>query len=95
MAFLAKDSRPRVTGAGRHDPIRVTAKEHGYFPKSFVWRGQRHDVQAVERCWTIQGRTLGRIEQHCFRVRCEDGTYQLVQDLKRNAWFIERGRVAR
>jgi len=98
MAFLAKDSRPRLTGAASHDAIRVTAKQHGYFPKTFVWRGRSREVEAVERCWTVPGRGRfglpGAIEQHCFRVRCKDGTYQLVQDLKHNAWFIER-RVVR
>ncbi len=91
MAFLARDSRARLRGASTHDPIRVTAKQHGYFPKTFVWRGRSHDVQAVERCWTLQGRgERVQVAQHCFRVRCAEGTFQIVQDLRDNAWYIER-----
>ncbi len=93
MAILGRDSSPQARGTGR-DTIRVTAKQHGYFPKTFVWRGRSHEIEAVERCWTVAGRGRagfpGRIEQHCFRVRCEEGTYHLVQDLKNNAWYIDR-----
>lgn len=99
MAFLARESRPRDTRAASHDPIRVTARQHGYFPKTFVWRGRSHEIEAVERCWTIPGRgkfgLAGGIEQHCFRVRCAEATYQLVQDLRHNAWYIERRGAAR
>jgi len=56
-------------------------RRHGYFPKTFVWRGQRYDVYAVERCWTVSRPPLfpphwggGKgVERHCFRVRCSFG----------------------
>ena len=74
-----------------HEPISVTSKEHGYFPKAFIWRGRRHAVQAVEQCWTISRRHwLGRVEQHCFRVRTDEATYVLSQDLSRDVWQIDR-----
>jgi hypothetical protein len=73
-----------------NEPVRVTATEHGYFPKAFVWRGRRHRIQAVERCWTISRRHwLGRIQQHCFRVRTAEATYVLSQDLARNTWRLD------
>ncbi|MBI3361864.1 MAG: hypothetical protein HY023_12220 [Chloroflexi bacterium] len=80
-----------VRGAPINEPILVTAKEHGYFPKAFVWRGQRHAVQAVEQCWTTARRHWrGRVEQHCFRVRTAEATFVLSQDLTRDAWRIDQ-----
>ena len=74
-----------------NEPVAVTAREHGYFPKSFVWRGRRVTVKAVERCWTINRRNwLGSAERHCFRVRTADATYILSQDLRRDTWRLER-----
>ncbi len=92
MAILGQD-RPNGRTAA-NDPIRVTAKQHGFFPKAFIWRGQQHTVEAVERCWTVPGRSWlgrpGRIERHCFRVRCPEGVYHLYQDLSDNSWTIDR-----
>jgi hypothetical protein len=66
-------------------------RRHGYFPKSFVWRGHRYDVHAVERCWTISRRSRGnRVERHCFRVRCREGTFELYQDVRYNTWHLQR-----
>lgn len=46
-------------------------RRYGYFPQVFIWRGCRYDVYAVERCWTVSRRGRGgRVERHCFRVRC-------------------------
>ncbi|MBI3177867.1 MAG: hypothetical protein HY872_14300 [Chloroflexi bacterium] len=74
-----------------NEPIRVTAKDHGYFPKSFLWRGRRHTVSAVEQCWTVARRDwMGRVERHCFRVRTGESTFVLYNDLARNAWYVER-----
>ncbi len=74
-----------------NEPVVITAKENEYFPKAFVWRGQRHIVQAVERCWTISRRHWqGRVRQHCFRVRTGDATYVLSQDLSRDTWRVDQ-----
>jgi hypothetical protein len=35
-----------------NEPVVVPAKRFGFFPQVFVWRGQRHDVRAVEACRT-------------------------------------------
>lgn len=60
------------------EPIEMRERRHGYFPKSFTWRGRRYDVYAVERCWTVSRRSLGgRVERHCFRVRCSFGSASL------------------
>lgn len=74
-----------------NEPIAVTAMQHGYFPKAFVWRGRRHAVRAVEQCWTVvRRRWQGRAERHCFRVRTAECVFVLSQDLARNTWQLER-----
>lgn len=82
------------------EPIEMRERRHGYFPKSFTWRGRRYDVYAVERCWTVSRRSLGgRVERHCFRVRCSfgsardrqdrrEGTFEVYQDVRHNTWHI-------
>jgi hypothetical protein len=61
-------------------------ERHGYFPKVFVWRGRRYDV---ERCWTVSRRNRdGWVEQHCFCVRCPEGTFEVYQDVRHNAWHL-------
>jgi hypothetical protein len=82
-----------LTQRGRrvNEPISVPVMQHGFFPKAFVWRGQRHDVHAVEDCRTEVRRSWqGQVERHCFRVRAEDDIFELAQDLARDTWELER-----
>jgi len=81
------------------EPIEMRKRRHGYFPKTFVWRGHRYDVYAVERCWTVSRRGRdGRVERHCFRVRCSfgsaqdrrEGTFEVYQDVRHNTWHLQR-----
>jgi hypothetical protein len=73
------------------EPIQVCEKRYNYFPKIFRWRGQLHHIRAVERCWTVtRRRWLHPIQRHCFRVRTVDATYDLVQELDRDAWYLHR-----
>lgn len=88
-------SRSRRGGKGRRgrgpDAIDMRSRRHGYFPKLFVWRGRRYHVDAVERCWTISRRGRdGRVERHCFRVRCPEGTFEVFQDVRHNTWHMQR-----
>lgn len=72
------------------EPIVIAAKQHNFFPKVFVWRGQRHDVQSVEACRTeVRRGWRGPAERHCFRVRTDAGIFELVQDLARDVWLLE------
>ncbi len=74
-----------------NEPIAVPAKQHGFFPKVFVWRGQRHDVRAVESCRTeVRRNWRGRVEHHHFRVRTEAAIFELTQDPSRDTWQLER-----
>ena len=73
------------------EPIEVRERKHRYFPKTFIWRGHRYDVYAVERCWTVSRRGRGGwVEQHRFRVRCREGTFELYQDVRHNTWHMQR-----
>lgn len=79
---------------GDGEAIDMRSRRHGYFPELFVWRGRRYHVDAVERCWTVSRRKLsGRVERHCFRVRCRQGTFDLYQDLRYDTWHMQ-GKVA-
>lgn len=85
MATLSR--RPRRI----NEPVLVPATQHGLFPKAFVWRGQRHDVRAVEACRTEVRRSWqGEVERHTFRVRTEGAVFELTQDLARDTWQLER-----
>lgn len=73
-----------------HEPIVVPTKLNGFFPKAFIWRGQRHDVRAVEACQTeVRRDWKGRAERHRFRVRTEAAVFELTQDLARDTWHVE------
>ena len=75
----------------RSEPIDMRERRHDYFPKLFVWRGHRYQVNAVERCWTVSRRGRGdKVERHCFRVRCPEGTFEVYQDVRYNTWHLQR-----
>lgn len=83
-----RDDHSRRRGA---EAIEMRERRHGYFPKSFVWRGRRYDVYAVERCWTVSRRNgSNKVERHCFRVRCPEGTFEVYQDVRHNTWHLQR-----
>lgn len=90
-ASRKRNGRQRRNGA---EPIQMRERRHGYFPKLFVWRGKRYQVNAVERCWTVSRRKKGnKVERHCFRVRCPEGTFEVYQDVRYNTWHLQK-RVA-
>ena len=73
------------------EPILVPVKLHGLFPKTFVWRGQRHDIRSVESCRTeVKRGWPGNVQRHHFTVRTEGAVFELAQDLARDTWELER-----
>lgn len=75
----------------RVEAIDMRSKRFGYFPRLFVWRGHRYNVQTVERCWTTSKRKWGnRVQHHHFRVRCSEGMFELFQNLTHNTWHMAR-----
>jgi hypothetical protein len=80
-----------LNGRRIHELVAVPAKQNDFFPKAFVWRGQRHDVRAVEACRTeVRRDWKGRVERHLFRVRTARATFELAQDLAGDTWHVER-----
>ena len=80
-----------LTGRRIHELVAVPSKQNGFFPKAFVWRGQRHDVRSVESCRTeVRRDWKGRVERHLFRVRTAGATFELTQDLSQDTWHVER-----
>ena len=71
------------------EAIEMVERRFGYVPQAFRYRGRRYGVQAVERCWTISGRG-GRVQRHCFRVRCREGTFNLYRDACQHTWRLQR-----
>ena len=68
----------------RQEPVEIQEKRFGFFPKTFRWRGKRYTVDTVERCWNAS-----RYAPHlCFRVRCQDGTFELYQNVRDNTWQL-------
>lgn len=76
------------------EAIEMQQRRFGYFPKVFCWRGHRHVVQSVERCWTVSRRRLTRVAaRHFFRVDCTEGTFELYQDAATNTWHVRRAKL--
>jgi len=94
MGLLTFGNRPaKRTPARRQrvEAIEMQSKRFGYFPRTFMWRGQRYNVHAVERCWTTSTRQWGgRAQRHYFRVRCREGAFELFQDITHNTWHVAR-----
>lgn len=76
----------------KHEPVRMESKRYAFLPDAFVWRGCRHVVRAVERCWTqAHGSGRRRVERRCFRVRCDGGVFELYHDLVGDTWCVRAG----
>lgn len=84
----SKRPKHRLRGA---EPIEMRQRRYGYFPQEFRWRGHYYHVNAVRRCWTVSRGSRGnRVERHCFRVCCTEGTFDLYQDVRHNTWHLKR-----
>lgn len=95
MGIISEALRPRSGREIRQRQARGTVqmrrRRHGYFPHVFVWRGHEYHVEAVERCWTVSRQRRGnQVEGHFFRVRCEEGTFELFQDAQAGTWHMKR-----
>jgi hypothetical protein len=77
------------------EPVDILSFRFRYLPRAFSWRGQRHDIESVERCWTVS--RIGwrrRVERRFFQVRCSAGSFELYQDLRVGTWHLRRARLA-
>lgn len=79
---------PRHSGS---ESVETLERRDGHFPHLFLWQGREYQVQAVERCWTICRREQGnRVEGYCFRLRCQEGTFDLFEDARAGTWHMRR-----
>jgi hypothetical protein len=77
------------------EAIEMAQRRFQYFPRVFRWRGQRYDVDAVEKCWSISRRGWRRrIKRHYFQLRCGGGTFEVYQDVRTNTWHLRRARLS-
>jgi hypothetical protein len=78
------------------EAVDMLERRFRYFPRAFRWRGQRYEVEAVERCWTVsKSGWRRRVERHYFLVHCDEGAFELYQDLKAGTWHLRRARLKR
>lgn len=76
------------------EAVEMVERRYQYFPRVFRWRGQRCEVESVQRCWTVNRRAWrGRIQRHFFQVRCAQGDFELYQDVRSGAWHLRRARL--
>lgn len=88
---MANMTSARAPVRSLNEPVVVPSKRFGFFPQVFVWRGQRHDVRAVEACRTeVRHDWRGQAERHRFRVRTADAVFELTQDAARDTWKVEK-----
>ena len=76
------------------ESVDMMERRHRYFPHLFRWRGQRFQVDAVERCWTVSRRSWrGSVRGRFFQVRAGGGTFELFQDADTGLWQLRRARL--
>ncbi|MFN2186138.1 MAG: DUF6504 family protein [Anaerolineae bacterium] len=76
------------------DTIDMVQRRFQYFPDVFFWRGRRHRVQSVRRCWTTTQHGWKRsAARHYFDVECAEGEFEVYQDVKDGTWHLRRARL--
>jgi hypothetical protein len=77
------------------EAVEMLARQFQYFPRAFRWRGRRYGVNVVERCWTVsRSGWRQRVERRYFQVQCNEGCFELFQDLGTGTWHLRRARLA-
>lgn len=77
------------------EPVEMMQRKFRYFPRVFRWRGQRFQVEAVKRRWTVvrHGRKR-RVARHFWQIQCAEGDFELFQDIETGTWHLRRARLA-
>jgi hypothetical protein len=77
------------------EPVEMVQRRFQYFPRIFRWRGQRFEVECVQRVWTVVGRGWRRhAGRHFFQVQCAGGDVELFQEVETGIWYVRRARLA-
>jgi hypothetical protein len=77
------------------EPVEMISLRFRYLPYLLRWRGERLEVEAVERTWTVSshwGRQ--RKGRRYFRVSCSVGFLEIYHDLWANTWHLRRANLA-
>ena len=76
------------------EAVEMLERRFRYFPRAFRWRGRRYEVQEVSRCWTTtRSGWRRRVERHYFLAHCDEGDFELYQDLSAGTWRLGRARL--
>jgi hypothetical protein len=81
------------------EAVEMVGRRFGFYPRVFRWRGRLFQVYDVERCWTRSRRgsrhdKSRRVARHFFRVRCDEGTFEIYQDLRVSTWHLRRAKLS-
>jgi hypothetical protein len=74
------------------EAVDVVDRRFEYFPDVFRWRGRRFRAESVERTWLSLGRLQRRAARRFFLVRCQEGAFELFQDLETGDWGLRRAK---
>jgi hypothetical protein len=75
------------------EPVQLVRQRFRYFPRTFRWRGQLFEIEAVVRCWTgLRGVGRRRSERRFFHVSCVAGEFEIFQDIALGTWHLRRAR---
>ena len=79
-------SNPRKVKMTHHRPrVEMLALRFGYFPKVFMYKGQRIVVNHVVRCWNVSAKN----PRFVFLVECGDKEFQLNHHTLSGEWTID------
>lgn len=70
--------------------VKDVEMRYKYFPATFVWQGERVEIEAIRRFWTGARRSLAgqHSELHHFKVSIAQGDFELTHDLRRERWTL-------
>ncbi len=77
------------------ESVEMQGLRYHFLPQLFRWRGRYHEVDSVDRCWTVSRRRRGgRMQRRYFQVQCGEGVFELYQDLLTGTWHLRRAMLA-
>ena len=74
----------------QQEPIALCEKRYNFLPQRFMYRGEERKVRRVEKVWAERA-TWRKPPRQIYRVRCQDNQmFDLVHDVRLDAWYLER-----
>ncbi len=69
------------------ESINMLERRFNLFPAKFYWRGQVHNIDAVNECKTITNDGFNRATYH-YWVRCDGQLFHLSEVLPTGHWLL-------